>query len=141
MIEKILFKKQSKVQLYIAILGTFIGFIFLTTSVHFFIRINESKKNEDVLKGKAIVIQKKVSSLSTLNLVKTDFNPDEIEKLNSQDFTLEVQPIINNSFDISIQTDSKLLPYFRSDIFLQAVDARFLRSEEHMSELQSRPHL
>lgn len=126
MIEKILFKKQSKVQLYIAILGTFIGFIFLTTSVHFFIRINESKKNEDVLKGKAIVIQKKVSSLSTLNLVKTDFNPDEIEKLNSQDFTLEVQPIINNSFDISIQTDSKLLPYFRSDIFLQAVDARFL---------------
>src|SRR5690554_2238419 len=126
MIEKILFKKQSKVQLYIAILGTFIGFIFLTTSVHFFIRINESKKNEDVLKGKAIVIQKKVSSLSTLNLVKTDFKPDEIEKLNSQDFTLEVQPIINNSFDISIQTDSKLLPYFRSDIFLQAVDARFL---------------
>lgn len=126
MIEKILFKKQSKVQLYIAILGAFIGFIFLTTSVHFFIRINESKKNEDVLKGKAIVIQKKVSSLSTLNLVKTDFNPDEIEKLNSQDFTLEVQPIINNSFDISIQTDSKLLPYFRSDIFLQAVDARFL---------------
>lgn len=126
MIEKILFKKQSKVQLYIAILGTFIGFIFLTTSVHFFIRINESKKNEDVLKGKAIVIQKKVSSLSTLNLVKTDFNPNEIEKLNSQDFTLEVQPIINNSFDISIQTDSKLLPYFRSDIFLQAVDARFL---------------
>lgn len=126
MIEKILFKKQSKVQLYIAILGTFIGFIFLTTSVHFFIRINESKKNEDVLKGKAIIIQKKVSSLSTLNLVKTDFNPDEIEKLNSQDFTLEVQPIINNSFDISIQTDSKLLPYFRSDIFLQAVDARFL---------------
>lgn len=126
MIEKILFKKQSKVQLYIAILGAFIGFIFLTTSVHFFIRINESKKNEDVLKGKAIIIQKKVSSLSTLNLVKTDFNPDEIEKLNSQDFTLEVQPIINNSFDISIQTDSKLLPYFRSDIFLQAVDARFL---------------
>lgn len=126
MIGKILFRKQSKTQLYIAILGAFIGFLFLITSVHYLIRINEDGKNKDVLNGKAIVVQKKVSSLSTLNLIKTDFNSEEIEKLNQQDFTQKVQPVLNNNFDISIQTDSKLLPYFRSDIFVQAIDADYL---------------
>lgn len=126
MIRKILFKGQNKTQFYIALLGAFVGFVFLTTSIHYLIRIKEFGKNEEILNNKGLIIQKKVSSLSSLNLVKTDFSPKDIEKLKNEDFTQDVQPILNNNFDVSIQTDSKLLPYFRSDIFVQAIDAEFL---------------
>lgn len=126
MLRKMLFKNQSKTQFFIALTGALLGFIFLLASVHYLIRVNEFSVGEDILENKGVVIYKKVSTLSSLNVLKTDFNETEIAAIGAEPFVERVSPLLNNSFNISLQTDSDLLPYVRSDIFVQSVDKAFL---------------
>jgi len=126
MLDKLLFKNQEKKQLLIAIIGAFLGITFLITSIHYLIRINEFGEGNDILGPNTIIVQKKVSNSSSLGLTKTDFSAKEIEKIKAKPFVSDVRPVITNSFDVSFQTDDELVPYFRSDIFIQTVDPNFL---------------
>lgn len=127
MIRKIFFKYQNKTQLVIAMIGTFIGFTFLVTSIHYLIRINEFGKGEEILGDNTLIIQKKVTNFTTFKIASSDFSAREIKDLIEKPFSEKVQPIVNNNFGVSLQTDSKLVPYFRSDIFVQSVDKDFLK--------------
>lgn len=127
MLKKILFKFQNKTQLIIAMIGAFLGFTFLIVSIHYLIRVNEFGKGEEILGNNTMIVQKKVSSYNSINLAKTDFSEKEIENIKSQSFTASVQPILSNSFGVSLQTDSELVPYFRSDVFVQSIDEGFTK--------------
>lgn len=130
MLNKILFQNQSKLQLVLAFLGAFLGFTFLITSFHYLIRVSEFGEDEEILGTNTIIIQKKISNYNSLALGKTSFGKLEINKLEKKDFVENVSPILNNSFNISIKTDSDLLPYFSTDIFVQTVDKSFLKVNE-----------
>lgn len=127
MLKKILFNNQVKSQLIIAVVGSFLGFTFLITSIHYLIRVNEFGEGEEILGSNSIIIQKKVSNYNSINLAKTDFGAKEINNLLSQPFVEHVEPILSNSFGVSFQTDSDLVPYFRTDVFVQSVDSDFLK--------------
>lgn len=129
MLNQILFKNQSRLQLILAFLGAFLGFTFLITSFHYLIRVNEFGEDEEILGNNTLIVQKKVSNYNSLALGKTDFGKVEIKHLEEKDFVESVSPILNNSFDISIKTDSDLIPYFSTDIFVQTVDHNFLKVE------------
>ncbi len=126
MLNRILFKNQDKKQLIIAMIGAFMGITFLVTSIHYLIKVNEFGKGADILGPNTIIVQKKVTNSSSLNLSKTDFTPREIEKIKAESFIQDVKPVISNNFDVSFQTDDPLVPYFRSDVFIQTVDQNFL---------------
>ncbi len=126
MLNKILFKNQDKMQLIIAMIGAFLGITFLVTSIHYLIKVNEFGEGADILGPNTIIVQKKVTNSSTLNLTKTDFTEKEIEKIKAKPFVQDVKPVVSNNFDVSFQTDDKLVPYFRSDVFIQTVDKSFL---------------
>lgn len=126
MLNKILFKNQDKKQLIIAMIGAFMGITFLVTSIHYLIKVNQFGKGADILGPNTIIVQKKVTNSSSLNLSKTDFTPREIEKIKAESFIQDVKPVISNNFDVSFQTDDPLVPYFRSDVFIQTVDQKFL---------------
>ncbi len=126
MLNKILFRNQDKKQLIIAMIGAFMGITFLITSIHYLIKVNEFGKGADILGPNTIIVQKKVTNSSSLNLTKTDFSPREIQKIKAESFVMDVKPVISNNFDVSFQTNDKLVPYFRSDVFIQTVDKSFL---------------
>lgn len=126
MLNKILFKNQDKRQLIIAIMGSLLGITFLVTSIHYLIKVNEFGKGADILGPNTIIVQKKVTNSSTLNLTKTDFSKRELEKILAEPFVTDVKPVLSNNFDISFQTSDSLVPYFRSDVFIQTVDKNFL---------------
>jgi|TARA_R110000737_G_scaffold350964_1_gene391677 hypothetical protein len=126
MLNKILFKNQDKKQLVIAMIGAFLGITFLVTSIHYLIKVNDFGKGADILGPNTIIVQKKVTNSSSLNLTKTDFSPQEINKIKAESFIQDVKPVISNNFDVSFQTDDPLVPYFRSDVFIQTVDQNFL---------------
>ncbi len=126
MLNKILFKNQDKKQLVIAMIGAFMGITFLVTSIHYLIKVNEFGKGSDILGPNTIIVQKKVSNSSTLGLTKTDFSTKEIEKIKAESFVQDVKAVLSNNFDVSFQTDDSLVPYFRSDVFIQTVDQSFL---------------
>jgi hypothetical protein len=126
MLNQILFKNQDKKQLVIAMIGAFLGITFLIASIHYLIKVNDFGKGADILGPNTIIVQKKVSNSSSLGMTKTDFSLRELEKIKAEPFVVDAQPIIANNFDISFQTDDKLVPYFRSDVFIQTIDKQFL---------------
>src|SRR5690554_1297611 len=130
MLKKLLFKYQNKTQLSIAFIGATLGFTFLLISVHYLIRVNQFGKGQDQFSPNAMVIQKKVSNLSSLNLTKPYFSDEEIERIAGEKCIAAVQPIINNNFDISLETDGELIPYMRSEIFVQAVNHELIQMQE-----------
>lgn len=126
MLNKLLFRNQDKKQLIIAIVGAFMGITFLVTSVHYLIKVNEFGKGSDILGPNTIIVQKKVTNSSSLNLTKTDFTDREIEKIKSEPFIQDVKPVISNNFDVSFETADPMVPRFRTDVFIQTVDPKFL---------------
>lgn len=126
MLNKILFKNQDKRQLVIAMMGSLLGITFLVTSIHYLIKVNEFGKGADILGPNTIIVQKKVTNASSLNLNKTDFSKRELEKILAEPFVTAVKPVLSNNFDISFETSDSLVPYFRSDVFIQTVDKSFL---------------
>lgn len=131
MIRKILFHFQNRTQLIIAIIGAFLGFTFLITSIHYLIRVNEFGTGAEILGSNTIIIQKKITNYSSMKIAKTDFSENEITHLQELPFIEKAEPIKSNSFGVSIQTDSELVPYFRSDIFVQSTDPDFLKVDSN----------
>lgn len=126
MLRKLLFKNQDRKQLIIAVIGAFMGITFLITSIHYLIRVNEFGEGEEILGPNTIIVQKQVSNSSLLKIARTDFSKNEIAKIKSEPFILDVKPVVANNFSVSFQTDDDLVPYFRSDVFIQTVDEEFL---------------
>jgi len=126
MLNKLLYKNQDKKQLIIAIVGAFMGITFLITSIHYLIKVNEFGKGSDILGPNTIIVQKKVTNSSSLNMTKTDFSENEIKKIKAEPFIQDVQPVISNNFDVSFETADPMVPRFRSDVFIQTVDQKFL---------------
>ena len=126
MLKKLLFRNQDIKQLVIAVIGSFLGITFLITSIHYLIKVNEFGEGSDILGPNTLIVQKEISNSNTLNLAKTDFSPAEIETLKKEPFILDVKPVISNNFDVSFETADPLVPRFRSDVFIQTVDPKFL---------------
>ncbi len=126
MLKKLLFRNQDIKQLIIAVIGSFLGITFLITSIHYLIKVNEFGEGTDILGPNTLIVQKEVSNSNTLNLAKTDFSPAEIATLKKEPFILDVKPVISNNFDVSFETADPLVPRFRSDVFIQTVDPKFL---------------
>lgn len=116
-------------QLVIAVIGAFLGITFLITSMHYLIKVNQFGEGAEILGPNTIIVQKQVSNSSLLGLNKTDFSPQEIEKIKSNDFIEDVKPVISNNFDVSFETADPMVPRFRSDVFIQTVDQDFLDVE------------
>lgn len=126
MLRKLLFKTQDRKQLIIALTGAFLALTFLVTALHYFIRLTQFGATAEMLNTNTIIVQKKVGNSSTLMLTKMDFSQREIERLKNEHYIQDVQPIISNNFDVEIETSDPAVPRFRSDVFIQTVDARFL---------------
>jgi hypothetical protein len=126
MLKKILFQFQDRSQLIVAFFGALIGFCFLMLAIHYMIRVGDFGKEQEIIGSNTLIIQKAVSNKSTLGISKSDFSDGEMAHLESLPFIEKVAPIINNSFGVSLQTDSEAVPYFRSDVFVQSVAPEFL---------------
>lgn len=122
MLKKLLFKNQDKKQLIIAMIGAFLGITFLITSIHFLIKVNDFGKGSEILGPNTVIVQKKIG----LGLSSTNFSENEIKKMIAEPFIEDVKPIIANNFNVSFETDDPLAPYFRSDVFIQTVDPKFI---------------
>ena len=125
MLRKLLFQYQDKRQLVIAVIGAFLGMTFLITSIHYLIKVNDFGKGAEILGPNTIIVQKKVSNFSTLNIAKTDFSLSEIEQIKKEPFILDVKPVEANNFTVSIETADPAVPRFRGNIFIQTVDQDF----------------
>lgn len=126
MLKKLLFKNQDKKQLGFAAIGALLGMTFLITSAHFLYRINEFGEGSEVLGANILIVQRKVTSASTFNLSNNDFTAEEISEIQQQPFVEKVQAVKSNNFRVWLETNSDLVPPFKTDAFIQSIDKEFL---------------
>ncbi len=126
MLDKLLFKNQDRLQLIIAVFGSFLGVTFLVTSIHYLIKVQEFGEGADILGPNTIIVQKKVSNSGTLGIKATDFSELEIEKMRNMPFVEDVQPVVSNNFKVMFGTKDPLVPPFSTDAFVQTIDPNFL---------------
>lgn len=126
MLQKTFFKQQDRVQLSIAFIGALLGLSFLITSIHYLIKVNEFGRGNEILGPNTLIIQKKIGASNAFQLGKNDFSKREIELMQAESFVSAVEPIISNNFDVSLQTNDPVVPYFRTDVFLQTVNPTFI---------------
>jgi hypothetical protein len=110
----------------IAFIGALLGLTFLITSIHYLIKVNEFGRGSEILGPNALIIQKKIGASNAFQLGKNDFTKREIELIKAESFVAAVEPIISNNFDVSLQTNDPVVPYFRTDVFLQTVNPTFI---------------
>jgi len=126
MLQKTFFKQQDRIQLSIAFIGALLGLTFLITSIHYLIKVNEFGRGNEILGPNTLIIQKKIGANNAFQLGKNDFTKREIELIKAESFVAAVEPIISNNFDVSLQTNDPVVPYFRTDVFLQTVNPTFI---------------
>lgn len=126
MVKSLLFKFQEKRQLVIAILGALLGITFLISSVHYLNKINEYGEDSEILGKNTLIVQKKVTSASSLGLTKTDFSNKEITTIKKELFVEDVKPLVSNNFRVWFETNDPYVPTFKSDVFIQAISKEFL---------------
>ena len=121
MLKQVLFRYANRKQLFVAVIGTLIGFVFLLCAIHYFVASRSLGEGNEILGGNVLIAQRKVSKFDALSLGTNTFEQAEIEKLRSLSFVKNVEPVINNRFNISLGMKEQGLPYFRTDVFVQSV--------------------
>ena len=122
MIKKMLFHKLDSVQLLIVTIGAVVGFLFLLTVVHYFGTIKSLASGVDSLGANLVVAQKKVSKYAAFDSNNAVFTAEDLDLLNAHPAIQKVAPVVNNQFYVSLAMREEGLPYFSTDIFIQAVD-------------------
>jgi hypothetical protein len=122
MIKKMLFHKLDSVQLLIVTIGAVVGFLFLLTVVHYFGTIKSLASGADSLGANLVVAQKKVSKYAAFDSNNAVFTTEDLDLLNAHPAIQKVAPVVNNQFYVALAMREEGLPYFSTDIFIQAVD-------------------
>jgi hypothetical protein len=126
LVRKLLFANQDKKQLFFAFFGVLIGFVFISVSIHYLIQLNRMDKSSEIMSSNTITIQKKVSTSSTLSISNHTFSTPEINFYKSLPFIENVVAVENNNFPVELRSNDPLVPYFRSDIYIQSIPSDFL---------------
>lgn len=128
MLKEILFKKRANVQFLFATIGALIGFSALCLSFQLMMDVDTFHSGEEDLFGpNSVVIQKKVTKLSTLGMNNTDFSDQEIEDLKQKEFITDVAPFNSADFRVAIsEVEGDGLPHFYADMFFQSIPDRFM---------------
>lgn len=129
-LRRVLWSSGRKSQLIAAIAGSLMGFLMLLGAVQFYYDLQAILfDNKDLFNPEYIVINKRVSMMQTLNVGKAEFSDSEIMTIQEQEFIDAVVPFINNRFKVSAFVQSKDVPFFRTEIFFEAIPDDYLDIE------------
>lgn len=128
MLKKILFRNSTNFQFIFATVGALIGLTALLLSLQLIMDVRSFHSNEEELFGpNSVVIQKKVTKLTSIGMNSTEFTPEDIQKLREKDFITDVAPFQSADFKVGIsEVEGDGLPHFYADMFFQAIPDRFM---------------
>lgn len=128
MLKKILFRNSTNFQFIFATLGALVGLTALCLSFQLTLDVQSFHSGEEDLFGpNSVVIQKKVTKLSSLGMNNTDFTDEEIEGLRQKEFITDVAPFESADFRVALsEVKGDGLPPFYADMFFQSIPDRFL---------------
>jgi hypothetical protein len=131
MLKKILFKHSTTIQFIFATLGALIGLTALLLSLQLIQDVrNFQNTDADLFGPNMVVIQKKVTRLTTFGMNSTTFSAEEIQELSEKSFIKDVAPFQSADFKVGIsEVKGDGLPHFYADMFFQSIPDQFMDVE------------
>ncbi|MDD3125394.1 MAG: hypothetical protein PHV24_06180 [Candidatus Kapabacteria bacterium] len=128
MLYKILLKEGGLPQFIAAIAGSIIGLILLMASTQFYFDIKGVlNENSDLIKPDYLIINKKVSTLTTAGFSKATFREREMAELREQKFVKEIAPFVSNGFEVKAYSNPGYnVPAIYTDMFFEALPDEYL---------------
>jgi len=128
LVKQILFSKKNNTQIIFSTIGALIGLMSLLSSVLLLNDVNNFKSTDKELFGENnLIIQKRVTKLTTLGLNKTTFYDDEIDALENMPFIKKIAPFTSASYAVGISDyPGDGLPHFYADMFFQSIPDEFI---------------
>jgi hypothetical protein len=128
MLRKLLFRNATNLQFIFATGGALIGLTSLLLSFQLILDVRNFHSSEEELFGpNSVVIQKRVTKLTTVGMNNTEFTPEDIEALRSKEFITDIAPFQSADFKVGIsEVPGDGLPHFYADMFFQAIPDRFM---------------
>lgn len=123
-----MFRNSTNFQFVFATAGALVGLTALLLSFNLMLDVRSFHSSEKELFGpNSVVIQKKVTKLTTIGMNNTEFTPEDIEMLRSKEFITDVAPFQSADFKVGIsEVPGDGLPHFYADMFFQAIPDRFM---------------
>ncbi len=131
MLRKLLFRNSTNLQFLFATGGALIGLTALLLSFQLILDVRNFHDAEEELFGpNSVVIQKRVTKLTSVGMNNTEFTPEDIEALRSKEFITDIAPFQSADFKVGIsEVPGDGLPHFYADMFFQAIPDRFMDIE------------
>ncbi len=128
MLRKLLFRNSTNLQFIFATGGALIGLTSLLLSFQLILDVRNFHSSEEELFGpNSVVIQKRVTKLTSVGMNNTEFTPEDIEALRSKEFITDIAPFQSADFKVGIsEVPGDGLPHFYADMFFQAIPDRFM---------------
>jgi hypothetical protein len=128
MIKKIILKDTGKLNFFLSVVGTLVGFILLLGSLQLYIDIKSILTNdEEILSPDYIVINKKLSLFNSLKSDLSSFSEEEIMEISEKEFIEDVVTFTKNQFTAGVFTpENHMIPGVYSDIFFEAVPDHYI---------------
>ncbi|MBK9591280.1 MAG: hypothetical protein IPO32_07185 [Crocinitomicaceae bacterium] len=128
MLRKLLFRNSTNLQFIFATGGALIGLTALLLSFQLILDVRNFHSSEEELFGpNSVVIQKRVTKLTSVGMNNTEFTPEDIEALRSKEFITDIAPFQSADFKVGIsEVPGDGLPHFYADMFFQAIPDRFM---------------
>ena len=129
---KLLWSNNNKTSIILSSFGLLIGYFIVLISINISLIVNSTIKRDETLFSKDfLVINKKVSFLNTLSMVKSEFTKNEIDDLKKQSFVRDLFPFVSNTFRIGAYTEATQdIPGFYTELFFQAIPSDFLNIKD-----------
>ncbi|MDR0941098.1 MAG: hypothetical protein LBM68_02600 [Bacteroidales bacterium] len=108
-----------------SIIGLYI--IFLACASFSLFKSVQQSENELFAKD-FLTVGKKISAFTALRNTPATFSQSEIEELAKQDFFNSVDAFVSSQFEVTLLSDSKLIPQFRTDFFFEAVPNAYIHN-------------
>lgn len=108
-----------------SIIGLYI--IFLACASFSLFKSIQQVEN-DLFAKDFLIVSKKISTFTTLRNTPATFSQSEMETLAKQDFFNNVDAFVSSQFEVTLLSDTKLIPQFRTDFFFEAVPDKYIHN-------------
>lgn len=129
-VSKVIIRTHRPMQLFAALLGCFIGFLLVVTSIQNYYNFNYILNDKSqVISSQFLVINKKVSILNSINLKSSSFTEKQINEIKSLPSVEKLSAFNPNRFQASAflqLSTGDIEAELKTDLFLESVDDDFI---------------
>ncbi len=134
-LKKILFARKNKIQFWFSVSGLFLGTLTTLMGIMLYIDLmNAGESNESVFGANSMILQKRVTRMTSMGLNSTGFTDTEVKSLLDNPAIKDLGTFLSANYEVGIsENPGDGLPGFYANMFLQSAPDRFIKGVDSLN--------